>query len=221
MKKIFLLFFTINLTFVALAQTELKATMGINFISLPSVDDYINQNYAPPDDQLGSFKTAAIFTGEVGYFFSQSFEVSIEIPYQIYSYTTSIAGNGQYDLYYDELLPSLMAYYVLAGTGYNFKFGGGVGPRFVFVTEDKKWQGTSEEFNSTGFGGVLRIEGNTSLAENVYANIGFDLRYDFSGEPENDNGNKLYNNVEDSNVNFNSFSAGIKLGISYMIGGSN
>jgi hypothetical protein len=114
-----------------------------------------------------------------------------------------------------------MAYYVLSGVGYNFKFGAGVGPRFSAVTEEKKWQGTSDDYSSIGFGGLLRVEANTALSENFYANIGGDLRYDVNGEPEDEHGNKLVNNVEHETVNFNSFSVGIKLGISYLIGGSN
>ena len=221
MNKLLLLFSIVFISEIMFAQTELKATMGINLVTVPSLNDYLNQIYAPDNDQLSSFKTAPIFAIEAGYFFSQSFEAGIEIPYQIYSYTTNLSGSGQYDLYYDELLPSLMAYYVISGVGYNFKFGGGLGPRFIFVTEEKKWLGTSDEYNSVGFGGLLRIEGNTSLATNLYANIGVDMRYDFNGEPEDNNGNYLYNIVEDENVNFNSFSVGIKLGISYIIGGTN
>jgi len=217
MKKNILILSIIIFTKLSFAQIELKGTMGINLISVPSAQDYINQNYAPYDDELNTFNTAVIFTGEVGYFFNEKFEMSVDLPYQIFSYNTSIEGAGQYDLYFDTFMPSVMAYYVLSGVGYNFKFGGGVGPRFSFVTEEKKWQGTSEEFTSTGFGGVLRIEGNTSLAENVYANIGADMRYDVNGEPENDNGNNLVNHVEGETVNFNSFSVGIKLGISYLI----
>lgn len=222
MKKIIRIFLIIIFTQLSFAQTELKATMGINFISIPSVVDYINQSqYSPPNEQLSTFNTAVIFTGEVGYFFQKNFEVSVEIPYQIYSYNTNIAGSGQYDLSYDTFMPSVMAYYVLAGVGYNFKFGAGAGPRFVNVTEEKKWQGTSDNYTSIGFGGLLRAEANTALSENVFANIGFDIRYDLNGEPEDDDVNKLENNVEDETVNFNSFSAGIKLGISYLIGGSN
>lgn len=221
MKKFLVVISIMLFSEIAFAQTELKATMGINLISVPSLNDYLNQIYAPDDDQIASFNTAAIFAFEAGYFFDKSFEAGIEIPYQIYSYTTNLSGSGQYNLYYDELLPSLMAYYVLAGAGYNFKFGGGLGPRFIFVTEEKKWQGTSDEYDSIGFGGLLRIEGNTSLATNLYANIGVDMRYDFNGEPENSYGKALYNIVEDENVNFNTFSVGIKLGVSYMIGGSN
>jgi hypothetical protein len=220
MKKITIFCLLIFAANFSLAQIELKGTMGINFLSFPSVQDYLNENFAPSDAQLSTFNSAVIFTGEVGTFLSNEFEMSIEIPYQIYSYTENV-GLGQYELAYNSLMPSVMAYYVLRGSGYNFKFGGGAGIRFVSVTESKKWQGTEDSYSSTGFGGLLRVEGNTALAENVYANIGLDLRYDLNGEPENSNGNTLVNNVKGENVNFDTFSLGVKLGISYLIGGSN
>ena len=220
MKKTILFFLFIIFSEFSLAQIELKGTMGINFLSFPSVQDYINENYAPSDALLGTFNSAVIFTGEVGTFVNKSFKLSVEIPYQIYSYTENI-GPGQYELTYNSLLPSVMAYYVLLGNGYNIKFGGGAGVRFISVTESKKWQGTEDSFSSVGFGGLIRAEANTALAENVYANLGFDLRYDINGEPENSNGNTLVNNVKGENVNFDTFSLGVKLGISYLFGVSN
>ena len=78
--------------------------------------------------------------------------------------------------------------------------------------------GSEDSFSSIGFGGLLRVEGNTALAKNVYANIGFDLRYDFNGEPDNGSGDKLENTVKGETVNFNTFSLGVKLGVSYLIG---
>jgi len=204
----------------SLAQIELKGSMGINFLSIPSLQDYINQNFAPSNSQLATFNSAVIFCGEVGTFLSNDFEISLEVPYQIYSYTENI-GLGQYELAYNLIPPSVLAYYVISGNGYNFKFGGGAGPRFVSVTEKKKWQGSEVSFSSIGFGGLIRIEGNTFLSENVYANIGVDLRYDVNGEPENSIGNKLTNVVQNEVINLNTFSMGLRLGISYLIGGSN
>ena len=220
MKKTILFILFMIFSEFSLAQIELKGTMGINFLSFPSVQDYINENYAPSDGELSTFNSAVIFTGEVGTFLSKSFELSIEVPYQIYSYTENV-GPGQYELAYNSILPSVMAYYVLLGSGYNIKFGGGAGVRFIDVTESKKWQGTEDTFTSVGFGGLLRAEANTALAENVYANLGFDLRYDVNGEPENSNGDTLVNNVKGENVNFDTFSLGVKLGISYLFGVSN
>ena len=214
MKKILLagfILFSISCTY---AQTELKATMGINFISIPSVQDYINQSYQP-SVQLGTFNTAVIFTIEAGQFISSNFVMGLEVPYQIYSYNSNV-GLGQYDLTYNSILPSLMAYYVLVGDGYNFKFGGGAGPRFVSVKESPEGLTSEFDYSSTGFGVVVRAEGNTIFGENVYANIGVDIRYDVNGEPSDSDGNKITNFSE--NVNFNSFSAGVKLGISYLFG---
>lgn len=220
MKKTILFILFMIFSEFSLAQIELKGTMGINFLSFASVHDYINENYAPSGGELSTFNSAVIFTGEVGTFLSKSFELSIEVPYQIYSYTENV-GPGQYELAYNSILPSVMAYYVLLGSGYNIKFGGGAGVRFIDVTESKKWQGTEDTFTSVGFGGLLRAEANTALAENVYANLGFDLRYDVNGEPENSNGDTLVNNVKGENVNFDTFSLGVKLGISYLFGVSN
>jgi hypothetical protein len=220
MKKIVLPFVLFALNVNIFAQIEIKGSMGINFLSIPSLQDYINQNFAPSNSQLATFNSAVIFCGEVGTFLSEDFEISLELPYQIYSYTENI-GLGQYELAYNLIPPSVLAYYVISGNGYNFKFGGGAGPRFVSVTEKKKWQGSEVSFSSIGFGGLIRIEGNTVLSSNVYANVGIDLRYDVNGEPENSNGNKLPNVVQNEVVNFNTFSVGLRLGISYLFGGSN
>ncbi|MEE9448777.1 MAG: hypothetical protein V3V72_01900 [Ignavibacteriaceae bacterium] len=216
MKKFLLAGFILFSVSFAYAQTELKATMGINFISIPSVQDYINQSYTS-NVEVGTFSSAVIFSIEAGQFLSSNFELGLEVPYQIYSYNNNV-GLGQYDLTYNSILPSVIAYYALVGNGYNFKIGGGAGPRFVSVKESKKWNGSEVDYSSTGFGIVVRAEGNTVLSENLYANIGVDIRYDVNGEPSDSGGEKIINTGLNENVNFNSFSAGVKLGISYLFG---
>jgi hypothetical protein len=217
MKKFLFVTFLILCSLSAFAQGELKGVMGIYFINSPSMQDYVNQSFAPPDDQLGSFVSSVMFAGEGGLFVNPDFIVTLEAAYQIYSYTTT-GLNGQYELSLNNIMPSLLAYYVVSGNGYNFKFGGGVGIRFVSVNESKPASG-SIDYSSTGYGLIGRIEGNTLLGGNVYANVGFDIRYDINGEPES-NGAALRNNILDENVNFNSLSLGLRLGITYIIGES-
>ncbi len=202
---------------LAVAQIELKGTMGIYFTSIPSMQDYINQNFAPSNDQLNSFVSSVMFAGEAGIFISPNFETSLEVAYQLYSYTNGSSG-GQYDLTFSNLMPTVFAYYIIAGTGYNIKFGGGLGPRFANVDESLPATGFTTTYNSVGYGLVGRIEGNTLLGGSIYANIGAEIRYDVNGEPEN-NGTPLHNNLQDENVNFNAFSVGVRLGITYIIGG--
>lgn len=200
------------------AQVELKGTMGIYFLSIPSMQDYVNQNFAPPDDQLSSFVSSVMFAGEGGLFVSKNFEASVELAYQIYSYTIN-SDAGKYELVYNNIMPSLIGYYVLSGDGYNIKFGGGVGVRFATVDQSLPATGSTVTYNSIGYGFIGRVEGNTQLSGNVYADIGADIRYDINGEPDN-KGAYLYNNIQQENVNFNTFALGIRLGITYIIGGN-
>jgi hypothetical protein len=212
MKKIVTTLFVIIISVFSFAQTpnEVRGSMGIDFISVPSLKEYIDQL---PYEQLTDFNSAVNFSGSYGRMFSESFQLQAELGYLLYSFTSSDL-DGQYELAYGLTMPSLLGYYVITGTGYNFKFGGGGGVRFLSVKESLPGTGSSENYSSVGYGFVLRAEGNTALAENVYAYIAADARYDLNGEPEN-NGDKLYNPVYKENVNFNSLSFGIRLGISY------
>jgi hypothetical protein len=197
---------------VSFAQTEneVRASMGIDFVSIPSLKNYIDQL---PYEQLADFNSAINFSGSYGRMLSESYQLQAEVSYLLYSFNSN-GLDGQYDLTYSLIMPSILNYYVLNGTGYNFKFGGGVGIRFLNVEESLPGTGTSEKYFSTGYGFILRAEGNTAIAENVYAHIAADVRYDVNGEPDSD-GKKLYNAVYKENVNFNSLSFGIRLGISY------
>lgn len=205
------------------AQVELKGTMGIYFTSIPSMQDYVNQSgLASSNNQLESFVSSVVFAGEGGLFLSKSFEMALEVAYQLYSFT-DVKPEGKDELSFNNLMPSLMGYYVLSGDGYNFKFGGGVGVRFVSVDETRNISTAKTNYTSTGYGFVVRVEGNTLLGSSIYANIGADIRYDENGEPENAKGEKLVNRSqnENENVNFNAFSVGVRLGITYIIGGNN
>jgi hypothetical protein len=212
MKKIVISLVVVFISAFSFGQTEneVRASMGIDFVSIPSLKEYIDQL---PYEELTDFNAAVNFSGSYGRMLSESYQLQAELGYLLYSFTSS-GLDGQYDLTYSLIMPSILNYYVLIGKGYNFKFGGGVGVRFLSVDESLPGTGTSENYSAVGYGFILRAEGNTAIAENVFAHIAADVRYDVNGEPEN-NGENLYNVVYKENVNFNSLSFGIRLGISY------
>ena len=212
MKKFVITLFVVFISAFSFAQTEneVRASMGIDFVSIPSLKEYIDQL---PYEELTDFNAAVNFSGSYGRMLSESYQLQAELGYFLYSFTSS-GTDGQYDLTYSLIMPSILNYYVLTGKGYNFKFGGGVGVRLLSVDESLPGTGSSENYSSVGYGFILRAEGNTAIAENVFAHIAADVRYDVNGEPEND-GQNLYNVVYKENVNFNSLSFGIRLGISY------
>jgi len=214
MKFISLVFFFIFITANAFAQYSLRAGMGISFVSSSSLTDYINENFASYNQQLGTFNSAINFSGEFDYSTSQSYQVGLDLAYLINSYTYSSIG-GIYKMNYDILMPTLVNYYVISGEGYIFKFGGGIGPRFVNVNEQLPGTPSGTNYTSTGFGLLIRVDANTLLSKNLYANIGGDLKYDINGKPSSNGKYLVNNNANYSDVNFNMFSAVLRIGLTY------
>lgn len=214
MKSYFLVLITAICFTQSQAQYSLRASMGIDFTNTPSLNDYINQSGLTGGNVIKDFNTAVNFSGEFGYSITNDFQVGFELGYLINSFNFS-TDLGKFELDYNILSPNLLAYYILDGIGYNFKFGGGFGLRFVNV--DLSFPGTNviTNYSNTGYGFLLRADGNTLLGGNFYANIGADLKYDINGVPKS-NGQTLYNNISREDVDLNSLSFAIRLGISFI-----
>jgi len=211
MKKILLALFVILLSAFSFAQkqNEVRASMGIDFVSVPQLKDYIE---SISRETQSDFSSAINFSGSYGRMMSENSQLELEIGYLLNSYNSNV-GLGNYNLSYSLLMPSVLYNYVINGSGYNFKFGGGAGIRLLSITE-KYLPLLNDDYSKLGFGFILRGAGNTAIAQDVYAHIGADVRYDVIGKPDvNAVGNKV------GNVNFSSLSFGIRLGISYQFWG--
>lgn len=203
MKKLFYVLLLIpSMTY---SQIDLRGSMGISFTSTPQLTDYLNRHYRT-GEELGSFNTAINFSAESDYYFSKNFAGGVELAYTLNSFTFS-SELGKRELHYSYIMPSLTAYYMIMGPGYNFKFGGGAGIRLTEIEET--FSIYSEKSNLTGIGLLLRADGNTLLSGNLYANIGADLRYDMNGT--------FKTNIRgEEEIQLHSFSLGIKLGLTYI-----
>lgn len=214
MKKILLLFNLIFFTATSYSQYSLRTGLGIEFKNIPSFYDYLSQNFSAPNEELKNFNSAVNFSFEIDKTISDNIDLGAEIGYDLYSYNYTF-NLGKYDVSVNNFMPTVLAYYVVKGDGYQFKFGGGVGLRFINVDEQLPSTPTSTTYSSTGFGFILRGLGNTQIGKNIYANITVDLKYDNINDVSNGN-NKLFNNGLNEDVNFNSFSFGLMLGITYL-----
>ena len=214
MKKFIALFIFICINQMVFAQISLRGGMGINFISTPTLRDYLNViNSAQVNNQLATFNTAINFSAEMDFTAAKNYELGVELAYLYNSFNFSPNG-GRYEFSYSVLMPTIVNYYIIDGQGYNFKFGGGLGLRFATINELKEFTPNSNKYSSVGFGILLRALGNTAFGSNVYANITGDIRYDLNGTPKN-NGNAIQNGAL-GNVNLNSLSVGLSLGITYI-----
>ncbi len=215
MKYAFTLLITLFTVSTSFSQFEIRGGMGISFVNMPSVIDYLNQNFAPSNQQLGTFNSAVTFSVEGDYSLDANHEIGLEVAYLVNSHNFSY-NLGLYKLYYGIVMPTAIYYYVIRGTGYSFKFGGGIGLRFVSADQQYPATPSAINYQSTGFGFLLKADGNTLLSGNLYANIGVDLRYDINGEPKSSSGSYIVNNLYNKKVNFNSLAACIRLGLTYV-----
>lgn len=199
-KYLVALFFYV--TTIICAQYDVSAGMGLHFFSSPDLRDYINSNFSASDD-LASFNTSADFFAEIGYNLNDNYQISAELTYNIFSYNSNFSS-GVYDLQLAQYKPSIIGYYVINGLNYKFKLGGGLGLRFAEVEE--KLYGTTEGYSTTGFGLLLKAQGDTRLGGNFYAIIAGEIRYELPGE---------INTLTEGTFNLNSFGVGLKLGTVY------
>ena len=194
-----------------LAQSDIRFSMGLNFVSSPQLREYINYS-APSNDLQPEISTYIEFAGEYGYRLNNQFQIGLETAVESKSVNYPAVPSG-YVFEYSLIMPTLIGYYISASEGYKFKFGFGVGPRFVMVDESV-YTNQSETYSSSGYGLLLKADGSTKLSELVYAYIGFDIRYNNLGELKSSSDKDLVNPNTNQGLSFNSFSAGIKLGIS-------
>jgi hypothetical protein len=208
MKKTVITLFVLIISIFSFAQTpnEVRGSMGIDFVSIPSLKDYLEANY---DIFNSDFSSAVNFSVSYGRMFGETFQLQAEVGYLLNSFNSSVSG-GSYDLTYSIIMPTILSFAVIQGTGYNFKFGGGAGIRFLTVDESFPFNGSKVSYSSVGLGLIVRAEGNTAIAENVYAYIGADVRYDILGEPSISS-----ERIGAGYVDFSSLSFGVRLGISY------
>jgi len=210
MKKFFFLIMIVSASLQA--QWVVRTSMGLNMVSMPDVRDYLNANYFSMNDNgLSQFSPAIEFGGEVGYQLKENFQLAAEFDYEYNSF--SVSTFGTYTFSYQLLQPSLLGYYTINGNGFQFKFGGGIGPRFIFVTEKSNYTSDWLKYSGSGYGLVGKIDGITSLGGNFYAYLGFDLRLNFTGTISDAGGKKKINNLTNESLSSNSLSAGIKLGV--------
>ncbi|MCK9209646.1 MAG: hypothetical protein M0P61_02295 [Ignavibacteriaceae bacterium] len=195
----------------AQAQWEVRGSMGLNIVSMADLKDYLNANYFVGNDRLSQF-TPAVETGiEVGYQLEEHFQLACELSYEYNSFSNTALSTNSFS--YNLLQPSLLGYYTINGKGFQFKFGGGIGPRFVFASELSPYTNSMLKYRSTGYGFVAKVDGITSIGGNYFAYLGFDLRYNQNGKLSDSDGKEKINNVTDAALSLNSLSAGIKIGV--------
>lgn len=197
-----------------LMAQDFTASMAISLNNNSSVRDYANSYIVAPNDRLNNFNTVVNFAGQATYPINESFDIGFEYNYSIFS-VSSNNGVGVSELAFNTHMPSILALYVYSGKGYKLKVGGGLGIRFVDLTQKLI---TASDYSSLGFGSVLKAEAHTKLSGNFYLSLLGNIRLDFPGEPS-DGDNYIVDFISNENVNVNSIGFGLGIGVSYFFVG--
>ncbi|MGE5496716.1 MAG: hypothetical protein ACM3Q2_01495 [Syntrophothermus sp.] len=190
-------------------QVLLSGGLGIDLTDNHSLNDYIT---VISFERRPDFNTNAEFFGEADYLLGNSHALGIEYAFSVNSYSNNT--QGYYDLSWNFHMPSALYFYMLNGPGYKFKFGGGAGYRYAKMEESRGYYISPVSYSASGWGMLLRAEGNTSLGGSLYALIAAQLRWDFTGDLKNE-GQTVVNPATSEKVNMSGFAVGLRLGVSY------
>jgi hypothetical protein len=188
--------------------------LGVTLVNAPSVTDYINRRYNP-SERLDDFGVAVEFFGAFGARIHGPWAGKIEYAYLLRTYNLPDPSFGIENTFaYGIHMPTLLAQYVLAGTGYAVKLGGGLGYHVATFTEEIVLEG-KRSYTSRGLGLKAEAEGNTAFDEHFFGYIGVDLRANVMTEFKTAEGRRLVISPENDNAGMSFFGIGLKFGFVY------
>ncbi len=187
--------------------------MGISAISMNEFISYMNLLHVQDVyNRISEFNSAIEFFGTFDLFLRHDFASGFEYSYLFGSHNIA-TGFGSNDFNYSYHLPLLLGHYLVSGSNYFFKFGGGLGYIFARYEEDLVDLPEPIVYTGGGVGGKAQAVGHTPFGDNLFAYIGLEMRFGFPGSVTDDEGRTLTDGRND--VSFNFFSFGLKFGLMY------
>lgn len=187
--------------------------MGISMTTSPSFVDYMRSDIPFSNkDSIKAFGVGLEFFGALEYDVSKHFTLKADYSYFIKSRTYNYSY-FTYDYFYSIHQPYLMGFYVVRGSTYAFKFGGGLGYHFAAFTKDI---GASSNlvYKASGLGYRAEAEFQAELSKRLGSYISGFLSGSSIGTLKDNNSTPLKNTLTGEEVNLSSFGAGLRIGIS-------
>jgi hypothetical protein len=181
-------------------------------VAATSVVDYLN-SFAGAAEHNDDFATGIEFQGGVEAPLGDAWGVKAEYAYLFTSYSFMPTYGGSYTFFYGVHMPTLLAHYVVGGTGYFVKLGGGIGYHAGAADERSTLYGTEKRYRTSGIGVKLEAVGQTAFDEHLFGTVGGYLRWDFLGTLKSGDGQPLAR--QGKAVSLDLFAASVVLGLAY------
>lgn len=190
---------------------HVSAGMGVDALSIPSIANYINAQVNPlPGQQIEAFSSGFEFTLSPEVRVSENWSAGLEYSYLLRTLTpTDVGGFHRWEFTVNAHMPTAVAHYLISGTSYWLKVGGGAG--YYFGRLLRSVDGTETSFHADGIGFKLEAFANTEFDEHFWGCIGVDLRWCYAGALKDQNG--VSANMGQTTAKMNFFTAGVKFGV--------
>ncbi len=196
----------------------IAAGMGVEYLSPRDVVDMINGAFRPTT-RVPEFHAGVNFFGAGFVPLSSDWMLKIEYAYLLNTYNIiyNIAGAyGPGEFTMKVHMPSLILHRMLVDEGlYNVSAGLGLGYHFgeLYVNNSS----LMDSYTAAGAGGVLELQGNTAMSEDLFVHLGVQARWEFIGELRNAVDKSPGINAQGDPARMGWFSVGARIGMSYYL----
>ena len=191
---------------------SIDASMAMSAISPPSLVDYINTvSQLARDERVGDFIAVPEFRVTAEMQIAAEWAAGVEYQYGVK--TLQVAGQaGQSQFDYSANQIGAVLHYVIAGTSYDVRLGGGAAYLSATFREALYGNPLSSSYDAHGVRLKGEIIGDTKLGESLWATIGLDASWVTGGAFQNGSANLRVGGIAGE---VSSFSFGLSLGIMF------
>jgi len=188
--------------------------MGVSMVNAQSLTNFLKEEVPFTNkDSISSFNVGLEVFGGVEVQYSRSFSLKLDYSYFFKSYTYTQVSYYTFDYFYQVHQPYLMAYYVVPGKHYSFKFGGGLGFLYAIFhrTDDRA---SDARYTSTGMGIKGEVIFTADLSKRMESYLSGFIKGDSFAKLKDSGGHSMTTLNSGQEVDLNSFAVGLRLGFS-------
>lgn len=213
MKKLRFIYIVFLIAPILLRAQEfyISGGMGLNYMTIEKLNDYLHYNWNFGNRRDDSH-SAIEFYALAGTNLLPNFSLETSFGISLNSFSNNV-GFGIYQFEYSFYFPELIFLYNINYPHYGFEFGLGIGYILGAVDETLPYSTQKITEETKGLSVQIKSVVNTSLSENLSAEIGLNYRMGFLNDLSSNNFTINHSPYERLNLSFNSF--GIKLGVRY------
>ena len=172
------------------------------------------------NDVTGPPDRLSIFSTGVEFFVTPELQIadawSVALDYSLLINSRTIDGSaGRWEFTSQTQLPTAMVHYLVGGSGYWLKAGGGLGYHWMTLRERFVTVGSETDFTASGIGLKLDAVANTAFDSHLLGSVAVELRWSSLGTLRAANGSPLQYLGREVNMDF--YSAGVKFGLTYQL----